>query len=1070
MAIVVREGSHSLGERNLADGGQPRLRAESLAQVHLGREIERYARKESVGRSVLVSGHRGAGKTTLVLNAISDAQSRLAGTGYRAIPVRIPAPTLFLEEVEESRTDSAASRDVEQVLRRVTVSLAQAVLDEVHSAFLERAVRDPRAADCVELASRLRIDMERAPSLAGLRDIWSRAGLLDRGLFGAGAAQGAGFREILALWSTNEAWQVAGGKVRRTLGAEVKASNSASAKWDLATSGRDLLNPLLGLVSGALVGTSLLDEGGAWAAIGGTLAGLLTATGLNFSAARLVEYSQGQDFSFEPDTSVYSLSLLLPRLVAQLRDVGLAPVFVVDELDKVRHLRDKMQALVRHLKFLVTEDAFFCFLTDRSYFEYLRWRGRGAAYPEEYTYFTDRLYVVYRPHDLHSYLKSTLRSDSPGASREAYTDALDADVVRSVLLFRSRMHLIDLKRQLRALMDERSSLSLRPGVVRSGRMFRLETAYQIAVEWVLDQGILRVRTARDTWFLQLLYDALYYPAERWLEGLSELDLQPEVFYAYLYSRLDTEPFGGDVSSMREILSENDLQLLHDEMSRLVGYLRAPRTLVQEISAGGDGRQVGFPPAVLDALDSDEGILDPVEGHDHLFAWRFDPFGRRLIGEDISSQTGVVAEFVRQVAEFLRQTGGPVVDPRWMAEQALVLPSTPSWMGFQLALARLEAMADVSYPERGEHETVVRRYGDMLRDNLPCVGVAVVLGALAGRTVAGVSAADSVRPGLEELGELLAKPRPSEPTALLLRRLVDESSAILGLSLESAAICEAATPAALTEAVAGALAVIGARGVPTGPETTLASAWWTRWIDRFGCWLEEGRTRFEPGAVDLLYGERSGFSALFHWEDLGSPGLVGWSNGVVSALSGGALPSWGAVVGLEMLGLQVASVDALARLPAGPRPLPAEQLSRWASLITQRHGHHASPAPAVLVLCGSAEPIARWSCPSHYPAIALDLAGVEAMVAWFGSPAAMRKMLGLGRMVWVPDEPTVAKLIASPVLSAHLPESAAVTELVGLLGMPMLLVEPGLARKLHPGLGVVAVGEDADNTLERIFSA
>src|SRR4026208_1619414 len=52
---------------------------ESDALQRLTKEIERYGRRELAGRSVLIAGHRGVGKTTLVRKAIENAR------GYRSL-------------------------------------------------------------------------------------------------------------------------------------------------------------------------------------------------------------------------------------------------------------------------------------------------------------------------------------------------------------------------------------------------------------------------------------------------------------------------------------------------------------------------------------------------------------------------------------------------------------------------------------------------------------------------------------------------------------------------------------------------------------------------------------------------------------------------------------------------------------------------------------------------------------------------------------------------------------------------------------------------------------------------
>jgi hypothetical protein len=75
----------------------PPVLAECLAYRALYRSMVRYAEMGSAGRSVLLAGHRGAGKTTLVRWAVQQAQELYAGgnAASRALFVPLHGPDLL---------------------------------------------------------------------------------------------------------------------------------------------------------------------------------------------------------------------------------------------------------------------------------------------------------------------------------------------------------------------------------------------------------------------------------------------------------------------------------------------------------------------------------------------------------------------------------------------------------------------------------------------------------------------------------------------------------------------------------------------------------------------------------------------------------------------------------------------------------------------------------------------------------------------------------------------------------------------------------------------------------------
>src|SRR5215469_6651962 len=67
--------------------------AGSAAYDRLCNELDRYMSGEISGRSFLISGHRGAGKTTLVLKAIEDTTvqaMKIGGTRPLFVPLHGP--------------------------------------------------------------------------------------------------------------------------------------------------------------------------------------------------------------------------------------------------------------------------------------------------------------------------------------------------------------------------------------------------------------------------------------------------------------------------------------------------------------------------------------------------------------------------------------------------------------------------------------------------------------------------------------------------------------------------------------------------------------------------------------------------------------------------------------------------------------------------------------------------------------------------------------------------------------------------------------------------------------------
>jgi len=66
---------------------------------------------------------------------------------------------------------------------------------------------------------------------------------------------------------------------------------------------------------------------------------------------------------------------------------------VVDELDKVEDLDAKLDQLLTPLKHITADKAFFCFITDRTYFDVIEGTDRSAPDHKRKTFFGDRMRV-----------------------------------------------------------------------------------------------------------------------------------------------------------------------------------------------------------------------------------------------------------------------------------------------------------------------------------------------------------------------------------------------------------------------------------------------------------------------------------------------------------------------------------------------------------------------------------------------------------------------------------------------------------------------------------------------------
>lgn len=606
MPISIQESCEPLSPVSLRGTSRASL-IESDAYRLLLQEARRYLAGEVRGRSFLVAGHRGSGKTTVVLQVCQQLQDTgilvRASRPLRPLVVLLHGPNLLPDARSPARpaskgsseatppkpaADSASSPETvsedeaQNALVQITLGLYRALAAELAYAFrhaLEsRDSYTPRERlEAMELAAQFELELDRCPEPLRLREYWRRAGLLPGGaLFSRGNYYGTplpadqGFRELLALASACEMYRRISGTPTSEEERKDEAAQERKAGVETDTKGKDLLTPLASLVTGGLagVGSFAADAPAVAAAFTGLIAALGATTVFKVSSTRSRKRTFTEETKFIRNLTVATLDREIPVLVERACAAGLVPLFIVDELDKISGLSERITALVRRLKKLVAERAFFCFLTDRDYFEEVRSRTAKNAYPMEYTYFTHRLFIVFTPEDFHRWLGETLKVHAPGgdpasaplggtvtstgtgagtappASDGDLSEELeDLKVLPYVLLHQAKMHPIDLRRRLAQLTRQDRTLALQPGDLRTTPGNLCDLVIQLAVEIVLDRKEVREVLERESAFRRLVYDALYYPSRLWEQAEYELDLrddQEEDFGRALIARMRVE--------------------------------------------------------------------------------------------------------------------------------------------------------------------------------------------------------------------------------------------------------------------------------------------------------------------------------------------------------------------------------------------------------------------------------------------------------------------------------------------------------------------------------------------------
>jgi hypothetical protein len=143
--------------------------------------------------------------------------------------------------------------------------------------------------------------------------------------------------------------------------------------------------------------------------------------------------------------------------------------------------------------------------------------------PVAKTFYSHRVFLVYRPEDYRGYLTDLVdKRDWPKADAERFPLELGLLAWGTILVYRARMVPFDFNRELKRLVDENGQfLEQNPALPLSRSIYRLQLAMQLGIEAIARRPDVRERIADVPLFWQYLYDTLYWPSVLHEQGLHQ---------------------------------------------------------------------------------------------------------------------------------------------------------------------------------------------------------------------------------------------------------------------------------------------------------------------------------------------------------------------------------------------------------------------------------------------------------------------------------------------------------------------------------------------------------------------
>jgi hypothetical protein len=577
------------------------------------------------------------------------------------IIVRLHGPSLLLAPEQDKPVTERRKEELlfEHILRCLIVNLYQTAAEEFARRYA-KCMRERSKPDDLERAAQLRLTLDGAPSAATIRDFWQAAGCVEDGVLfqekpkgpeqeppKEPAAQpqdqpkqdqgepaekedeeeqyliaGRGAREITLLASAAEAYRSCTGKVEASDETHSGLSRSEEFKAAAEMKGKDLRAGMASLFAGIAggAGAALAGASPVLAAVCGAVTAFLGIFTLSFSSTFSREASAKQDIKFLPDTSVSGLVHRMPLLLLRFRQAGIAPIFVIDELDKVRNVGQRLDDLVARMKYLCADNAFFCFLTDRTYLAAVAAKNRSTANNRLLTVFTDLLFVFYDSHSLAEYLGNVTQATSGDASRTVNLKT-DLECFRIALVHRARGLIFNLLNEIELFRKGESRFAIDYMAPQQDAEHQIYVVLQMAIEATLSNAALASRIRQNTDFAQVVYDILYYPTARWRLGEEELDCALEAVVKSMEEMQGDGEHGPFRDTERKSglgsLSADDQEFVHRFLIDYVNLV-CNRTLLLT-------KMPGAPDGVVDVVRKSPELLQPLEPK-NKYRWLRKPDG------------------------------------------------------------------------------------------------------------------------------------------------------------------------------------------------------------------------------------------------------------------------------------------------------------------------------------------------------------------------------------------------------------------------------------------------------------
>ena len=357
-------------------------------------------------------------------------------------------------------------------------------------------------------------------------------------------------------------------------------------------------------------------------------------------------------------------------------------------------------------------------------------------------------------------------------------DTLDAAVLHYLIVYRSRMRMIDLWRSVAEVQDTAGYVKFQEGILRSSLSYRLPLMIQVAVEEVLRQpGVQELleknRRRGNLDFQEVVKDSLYYLADKWegkgdweANGNTAVVISSNALQTHLENLRSQSNHGKDPSgtatSTQEFRFANALPVFVELVERVASFLANPVELVRQIEKAED-RSV--PIEVIDAIPMEpllvSGGPEVAQNADVIWFWNYDTDGsvkpdRPAVKTTRKQSKKLLGGWdcyyeISSVDEVLREASNHSVTLASLADEWPILSSSPAWPQVQQAMLSLGFGEADGVEERRENqsdEVLVKEYHTMLEKRMETLEHAIMAARILGKAKKGGSdEAESLAEGL-----------------------------------------------------------------------------------------------------------------------------------------------------------------------------------------------------------------------------------------------------------------------------------------------------------------------------------